>query len=69
MSDWQKLLMKLTSKESQIHRLANEYVNKAMWDYILKYKEEYKKPNQVDKCRNRAIRKQCYKRAKKELET
>lgn len=69
MNDWQKLLAKLTSRDSQLHRNALKYAEKSMWDYILNYKEEYKKPNQVDKCRNRAIMKQCYKRAKKELES
>lgn len=48
---------------------ANLLMNEALWAYIDCYKEEYKKPNQVDKRRNRAIRKQCYKRAKKELES
>lgn len=46
---------------------ANFLANEAMWAYIECYKDEYKKPNQVDKSRNRAVLRQCYKRAKKEL--
>jgi len=43
------------------------YASNAMWSYIEDFKEEYKKPNQVDKMRHRAVKRQCYKRAKKEL--
>jgi len=66
MSDWQRI-KKLIIKDAQMHRLANEYANKAMWGYIEDYKDEFKKPNPVDKMRHRAIKKQCFKRAKKEL--
>lgn len=69
MNDWQKLVKKLSGDNPQLHRTALKYAEQAMWDYILNYNEEHKKPNQVDKCRNRAIMKQCYKRAKKELRT
>ena len=68
MNDWQKLVKKLNGDNPQLHRTALKYAEQAMWDYILNYKEEYKKPNQVDKSRNRAVMKQCYKRAKKDLE-
>ena len=69
MNDWQKLVKKLGDDNPQLHRTALKYAEQAMWDYILNYKEEHKKPNQVNKSRNRAVMKQCYKRAKKELES
>lgn len=60
-------LTKKFSKNNKLFVLANEYANQAMWSYIEDYKDEFKKPNPVDKMRHRAIAKQCYKRAKREL--
>lgn len=62
-------LMEKIRKHNELWCLANEYRNKSMWSYIEDYKEEFKKPNQVNKSRIRAIDKQCYKRAKKELKS
>lgn len=69
MNEWYKVLKKLNGDNPQLHRTALKYAEQSMWDYIMNYKDEHKKPNQVDKCRNRAIMKQCYKRAKKELKS
>jgi hypothetical protein len=60
-------MIKRFLKNRELFVLAIEYENKSMWSYIEDFKDEYKKPNQVDKMRHRAIKKQCFKRAKKEL--
>ena len=51
-------------ERKQMVRLALSYEEASMWTYILEVDDKYKKPNQVDKMRHRAVRKQCYKRAK-----
>lgn len=60
-------MIKRFMKNRELSLLAIEYENKSMWSYIEDCKDEYKKPNQVDKMRHRAVKRQCYKRAKKEL--
>lgn len=52
-------------QKREMRRLAMQYEVDSMWSYIQDMKDEYVKPNQFEKMRHRAVRKQCYKRAKK----
>lgn len=52
-------------QKREMRRLAMQYQNDTMWAYVDCFKDEYKKPNQVDKLRLNGSLRQSYKRAKK----
>lgn len=54
-------------QKREMRRLAMQYEVDSMWSYIQDMKDEYVNPNQFEKMRHRAVRKQCYKRAKREV--
>jgi len=60
-------ILKDYNKNPELFVLATEYENNCLFAYM-DLKDEYRKPNHVSKMRHRAIKRQCYKRAKKELE-
>ena len=59
-------VLKDYKKNPELFILATQYENECLFAYI-DLKDEYHRPNHASKMRYRAIKKQCYKRAKKEL--
>lgn len=54
-------------QKRKMRRLAYKYLETSMWTYILEVDDKYKKPNQVDKMRHRAVQREAFKRAKREV--